>query len=59
MAVRRSGNPEVLVRKRAAFVARVKRTAGKVKRGKLTLAEVVPELRSSVDEEMKRGARDV
>ncbi len=57
MAVRRIGNPKALPRKRAAFQARVRRTAKQVERGKLALAEVVPELRDFVDEEIKRGTR--
>ncbi len=54
MAVKRSVNPKALPRKRAAFVARVQRTAKQVRRGKLTLVEVVPELRDFVDEELRR-----
>ncbi len=57
MAVRRSANPKTLARKRAAFVARVRRTVKQVRRGKLTLAEVEPELRDFVDEEIKRETR--
>lgn len=54
MAVRRSSNPKALARKRAAFVARVRRITEKVRSGKVLIEDVVEELRAFVEEEAAR-----
>ncbi len=57
MAVRRSTNPEVLARKRAKHLARVRRTVGKVRRGRIAIEDVAPDLRKFVEEELDRRGR--
>ncbi len=57
MAVRRSANPEVLARKRAKHLARVRRTVNKVQRGRIAIEDVAPDLRKFVDEELDRRSQ--
>lgn len=54
MAVRRVKNQPALARLRAAHEARVRRTADKVRVGRLPIEEVAPDLRTFVDEELTR-----
>lgn len=49
MAVRRVRNPKPLHRLRAAHVARVRRTAEKVREGKVAIEDVAPDIREEVD----------
>ncbi len=57
MAVKRTTNPIALVRKRAAFLARVRRTANQVFRGRIDIKDVQGDVREFVRErvEQRRG----
>lgn len=53
MAVRRVKNQPALARLRAAFLARVRRTARKVERGQVAIEDVPADIRTEVDERVR------
>ena len=55
MAVRRARGVEPISRLRASHVARVLRTADKVRKGRIGIEDVVPDLRRFVEEELSGG----
>ncbi len=54
MAKRRARQPVALVVLRSAWLARVRRTAKKVKEGKVQLKDVERDVRGDVEERVKR-----
>lgn len=57
MAVRRVKNSKPLHRLRAAHVARVRRTAEKVRSGKVAVGDVAADIREEVDAKVKERVR--
>lgn len=53
MAVRRTKNQPALARLRAAFVARIRRTAKKVEQGKIGIEDVAEDIRGEVDKRVR------
>ena len=57
MAVKRMRNPKALVWLQADHIARVRRTANKVGRGRIAIDDVEPDLRRFVVDELDRRGR--
>ncbi len=57
MAKRRAKRPVALWVLRSAWLSRVRRTAKKVKEGKVALADVEKDVRDAVDEKVKEKGK--